>query len=84
MGDQMTPNVISMPAMTPMDEQNQAITAASDQKSTDDGSAEMSEAAQKAPAPAAHQISLKPIVINELSARWVAENAASYLPAIAW
>jgi pSer/pThr/pTyr-binding forkhead associated (FHA) protein len=82
MGDQMTPNVISMPTMTPMDEQ--AITAASDQKSTDDSSAEMSEAAQKAPAPAAHQISLKPIVINELSARWVAENAASYLPAIAW
>jgi pSer/pThr/pTyr-binding forkhead associated (FHA) protein len=84
MGDQMTPNVISMPTMTPMDEQNQAITAASNQESDDNDSAETSEAAQKVPAPTAHQPTFKPISINKLSARWVAENAASYLPAIAW
>jgi pSer/pThr/pTyr-binding forkhead associated (FHA) protein len=88
MGDQTAPIVVPMPTMTPMDEQNQAITAANDQSEGDDDSAETSDAAQKIRASAAHPASatptLKPVVISGLSAKWVAENAASYFPAIAW
>jgi hypothetical protein len=84
MGDQTTPPVVSMPAMTPVDEQSQAIDAASDQKSGDDDAEETSEAAQKISASAANQPALKSIAINELSAKSIVENAVSYFPTIAW
>ncbi|HEY1923111.1 MAG TPA: FHA domain-containing protein [Tepidisphaeraceae bacterium] len=80
MGDQTTPISVSTSAMTPLNEQ----TTANDENSADDDSAETSEAAQKIPASAPHQPALKSITISELSARWVAENAASYIPEIAW
>jgi len=87
MGNQPAPISVSMPKMTPMDDQSMATGEAVDYQIAGDddlsGPSETAPAAQTAP-PARQPLAAKEMPVNAATAKLAAESGAPYLPLVVW